>query len=214
MAALPSSHRSATSSTGRLVTSSSLRASSTRWFVSQRIRVMCNWSRNWRANVRGDTPTCRAMGLTVKGWCISVTAQSSVGQAAVFRQRPLYVLGLLGPMHGHHHPPGYLRGRARTVVEADHVEAQVNPRRQPRASQQLAFVDVPDGREPGPEMVGLLQCVVAARPSSKPVAATAKARAMGRGIDERVDDLQLLDDRAGPSVRNDERQRFVMVRAR
>jgi hypothetical protein len=31
-----------------------------------------------------------------------------------------------------------------------------------------------------------------------------------RGIGERIDDLQLLDDRAGPSVRDDERQRILM----
>ena len=37
--------------------------------------------------------------------------------------------------------------------------------------------------------------------------------AMRRGIDERVDDLQLLDDRAGPSVRDDDRQRILMLRA-
>ena len=36
---------------------------------------------------------------------------------------------------------------------------------------------------------------------------------MRRGIDERVDDLQLLDDRAGPSVRDDDRQRILMLRA-
>src|SRR3982074_3469324 len=36
------------------------------------------------------------------------------------------------------------------------------------------------------------------------------ARAMGCGIGQRTDDLQLLDDRAGPSVRDDERQRIFM----
>ena len=35
---------------------------------------------------------------------------------------------------------------------------------------------------------------------------------MGRGIGQRIDDLQLLDDRAGPSVRDDERQRVFMFR--
>ena len=38
------------------------------------------------------------------------------------------------------------------------------------------------------------------------------ARAMCRGIGEWIDDLQLLDDRAGPSVRDDERQRIFMFR--
>ena len=38
------------------------------------------------------------------------------------------------------------------------------------------------------------------------------ARAMGRGIGQGIDDLQLLDDRAGPSVRDDERQRVFMFR--
>jgi hypothetical protein len=37
------------------------------------------------------------------------------------------------------------------------------------------------------------------------------ASPMSRGIRQRLDDLQLLDDRAGPSVRNDERHRLVML---
>src|SRR5215208_2714676 len=39
------------------------------------------------------------------------------------------------------------------------------------------------------------------------------ARAMCRRIGKWIDDLQLLDDRAGPSVTDDERQRIFMVRA-
>ena len=39
------------------------------------------------------------------------------------------------------------------------------------------------------------------------------ACAVRRGIGERIDDLQLLDDRAGPSVRHDERQRVLVLRA-
>ena len=35
---------------------------------------------------------------------------------------------------------------------------------------------------------------------------------MCRGIGERIDNLHLLDDRAGPSVRDDERQRILMLR--
>src|SRR5215213_4422471 len=38
------------------------------------------------------------------------------------------------------------------------------------------------------------------------------APAVRRGIDEWIDDLDLLDDRAGPSVRDDERQRIFMFR--
>ena len=38
------------------------------------------------------------------------------------------------------------------------------------------------------------------------------ARAMRRGIGESIDDLQLLDDRAGPAVIDDERQRVFMLR--
>src|ERR1019366_10744586 len=38
------------------------------------------------------------------------------------------------------------------------------------------------------------------------------ARAMCRGIGKWVDDLQLLDDRARPSVRDNERQRILMSR--
>jgi hypothetical protein len=32
------------------------------------------------------------------------------------------------------------------------------------------------------------------------------------GIGQRIDDLQLLDNRAGPPVRDDERQRIFMLR--
>ena len=39
------------------------------------------------------------------------------------------------------------------------------------------------------------------------------AAAMRRGIGQRIDDLQLLDDRAGPAVRDDHRQRILMLRA-
>ena len=37
---------------------------------------------------------------------------------------------------------------------------------------------------------------------------------MRRGIRQRIDDLQLLDDRAGPAVRDDERQRVRMCSER
>jgi hypothetical protein len=39
------------------------------------------------------------------------------------------------------------------------------------------------------------------------------ARAMRCRIGQRIDNFQLLDDRAGPSVRDDERQRIFMLRA-
>ena len=38
------------------------------------------------------------------------------------------------------------------------------------------------------------------------------AAAVRRGIGQRIDDLHLFDDRAGPSVGDDERQRIFMVR--
>src|SRR6516162_10303440 len=38
------------------------------------------------------------------------------------------------------------------------------------------------------------------------------ARAMGRGIGQWIDNLELLDDRTGPPVRDDERQRIFMFR--
>ena len=40
-----------------------------------------------------------------------------------------------------------------------------------------------------------------------------RAAAVRRGIGQRIDDLQLLDDRAGPAVGDDERQRVFMLRA-
>src|SRR5215213_312445 len=39
-----------------------------------------------------------------------------------------------------------------------------------------------------------------------------RATVMGRGIGERLNDLQLLDDRARPAMGDDERQRVVMLR--
>jgi hypothetical protein len=36
---------------------------------------------------------------------------------------------------------------------------------------------------------------------------------MGRGIGQWIDDLELLNDRAGTPVRDDERQRLVVFRA-
>ena len=39
------------------------------------------------------------------------------------------------------------------------------------------------------------------------------AAAMRRRIRERVDDLQLLDDRPGPAMRDDQRERVLVVRA-
>ena len=38
------------------------------------------------------------------------------------------------------------------------------------------------------------------------------AAAMRRGIGQRIDDLHLFDDRARPSVGDDERQRVLMFR--
>ena len=43
--------------------------------------------------------------------------------------------------------------------------------------------------------------------------ASAALAAVRRGIGERLDDLQLLDDRAGPAVRDDQRQRVLVLRA-
>ena len=39
-----------------------------------------------------------------------------------------------------------------------------------------------------------------------------RAGTVGRGIGERLDDLELLDRRAGPAVRDDERQRVLVLR--
>ena len=43
--------------------------------------------------------------------------------------------------------------------------------------------------------------------------ASAALAAVRRGIGQRPDDLQLLDDRAGPAVRDDQRQRVRVLRA-
>ena len=40
-----------------------------------------------------------------------------------------------------------------------------------------------------------------------------RAAAVSRGVGQRIDDLQLLDGRAGPAVGDDERHRIFMSRA-
>ena len=40
-----------------------------------------------------------------------------------------------------------------------------------------------------------------------------RGAAMGGGIGQRLDDLHLLDDRAGPAMRDDDRQRVFVLRA-
>jgi hypothetical protein len=40
-----------------------------------------------------------------------------------------------------------------------------------------------------------------------------RGRTLRRGIGKRLNDLDLLDDRAGPAVRDDHRQRVFMLRA-
>ncbi len=40
-----------------------------------------------------------------------------------------------------------------------------------------------------------------------------RTRTVGRGIGQRIDDLELLDDRTRPSMRDDERHRVLMLRA-
>ena len=39
------------------------------------------------------------------------------------------------------------------------------------------------------------------------------ARAVRRGVGQRIDDLQLLDDRTRPSMRHDHRQSVLVLRA-
>jgi hypothetical protein len=53
---------------------------------------------------------------------------------------------------------------------------------------------------------------VARRRRNHDVEGVVGATAVRRGIRERLDDLQLLDDRARPAVIDDERQRVVMLR--
>ena len=65
---------------------------------------------------------------------------------------------------------------------------------------------------PQPVLVGLPEKPVARHRRNHDVEGVRCARAMCRGIGQRIDDLQLLDDRAGPSVRDDERQRIFMFR--
>ena len=63
-----------------------------------------------------------------------------------------------------------------------------------------------------PSSVGLPGKSVARQRRNHDIESVRCAPAMCRGIRQRIDDLQLLDDRAGPSVRDDHRQRIRMLR--
>ena len=65
---------------------------------------------------------------------------------------------------------------------------------------------------PQPVLVGLPEKPVARHRRDHDMESVRCARAMCRGIGQRVDDLQLLDDRAGPTVRDDKRQGICMLR--
>ena len=66
---------------------------------------------------------------------------------------------------------------------------------------------------PQPVVVGLAREAVARHRRDHDVEGVRGAAAVGRGIGERLDDLQLLDDRAGPAVRHDQRQGVFVLRA-
>ena len=68
-----------------------------------------------------------------------------------------------------------------------------------RIGSQPAVVGVPENPWPGSDGITTIEGVV-------------RARAVRLGVGERADDLELLDDRAGPPVRDDEGQRVVMLR--
>ena len=65
---------------------------------------------------------------------------------------------------------------------------------------------------PQPLLVGFPRKPVTRHRRNHDVEGVRCARAVRRGIRERLDDLQLLDDRARPAVIDDERQRVVMLR--
>ena len=65
----------------------------------------------------------------------------------------------------------------------------------------------------GPPGLGRLPRVPVARYGwDHHVEGVRRAPAVRRRVGQRIDDLHLLDDRAGPAVRDDERQRIVMFR--
>ena len=65
---------------------------------------------------------------------------------------------------------------------------------------------------PQPVVVGLPENPKPGSDGNHQIESVRRARAMCRGIGKWIDDLQLLDDRAGPPVRDDERQPIFMFR--
>ena len=63
-----------------------------------------------------------------------------------------------------------------------------------------------------PVAVGLAREPVARQRRDHQMERVGRARAVGGGVGQRLDDLQLLDDRAGPAVGDDHRQRILMLR--
>ena len=64
-----------------------------------------------------------------------------------------------------------------------------------------------------PVVGGLAGKAVARQRRNHDVERVRRAAAVRRRIGQRIDDLQLLDDRAGPAVRDDDRQRVRLLRA-
>jgi hypothetical protein len=64
-----------------------------------------------------------------------------------------------------------------------------------------------------PVVVGLARKPVTRHRRNHHIESVRCLAAMRRRVDERVDDLQLLDNRARPSVRDDDRQGILMLRA-
>ena len=61
--------------------------------------------------------------------------------------------------------------------------------------------------------IAALRCEARVTEAAHQIERVRCARAVSRGIGERPDDLELLDNRAGPPVRDDERQRTRVPRA-
>ena len=109
--------------------------------------------------------------------------------------------------------------QARRGLQRHHVDDDRAPvaalRAIPRVSEALHQLDIRIGDADGipARRRRLAREAVAGHRRNHEVKRVRRAAAMRRGIGQRPDDLHLLDDRSGPSMRHEERQRILMLRA-
>jgi hypothetical protein len=112
-----------------------------------------------------------------------------------------------------------LRGRGRVAAACHHIDDDPAPvaacRHELRIAEALHQRDpgAPDADRVPPGRARLAREAVARHVGDHHVEGVRRARAMRGRVGEQIDDLQLLDERAGPSVADDEWQRVLVLGA-